>query len=316
MIAECLPLLECPVCATDGKAKVKLTIQKNQFCCSSNHAFAILNGIAMFSQKKDGLFEDSQFVNCYVESHYRDLITPSVEKNANAKKEDHTDFYSLPLHENYYEDAVALLLEDCPKPFSALDLGCSVGRCSVALARSASVVVGVDPSLLQIQTANEILKTKNISVYVGQSKASYPGSEGVRISVPFDAPENVEFLVADDRTLPFREGAFDVICCSAVIDCTEDPEHFIQTLARLTHTGSRVFVSTPFEWLEKDTPKKNWLGSGAYGTVKGKPEAALAELMARHGFRLLREKNLRWATTVHSRKYIVWSVYAGVFERL
>lgn len=309
----------CPHCLSRGIEKASLEKKRSALACARcSSSFAIHDSIAIFSPKKDGIFEEARFVNSYVESHFRDFLIPHVNSKQSVKKNDHTGFYDLPANENYYEDAIAFLLEDCPSLSCALDLGCSVGRSTMALARSASTVFGVDPSVLQIQTAHKILSTESIHVHVGQSLSPHPDAQGVSLVVllPFKPPKNVTYVVADHETLPFQAGLFDAICCSAVIDCTEDPSSFVQTLERLTHPHSRVLVSTPFEWLVKDTPAENWLGSGAFGTAKGSPDKALIELMSRHHFRLLREKDLRWVTTVHSRKYIVWSVYAGVFERL
>ena len=107
---------------------------------------------------------------------------------------------------------------------------------------------------------------------------------------------------------------FDAVCSLAVIDRVRDLRPFLRNVQKCMHPGSLLLLSTPFDWDRAYTPPKNWLGTGAYGLKKGKPEDALKELLYGFGFTFVREKNFLWPTLIDSRSHVIWSVYAGVFR--
>lgn len=258
-------------------------------------------------------YEDGGFVNCYTQSHYRDVIRSYLQKNPEAKKNDRTQFFRMPL-KNYYEEITRFFLDGEGRAELALDLGCSVGRSTMELAKYAKNVIGVDPSFAQISVAKSIAAKKKITVTIGQSRFPYPRN-GVTLEIPVKVKsENVEFIVGDDAAISSMPHTFDAVCSLAVIDRVKDLRAFLRNIKKRMRPGSLLLLSTPFDWDRAYTPEKNWLGTGAYGTKKGLPEAALKELLRRFGFVRVREKNFLWPTLIDSRSHVIWSVYAGVFR--
>ena len=54
--------------------------------------------------------------------------------------------------------------------------------------------------------------------------------------------------IADGAQLPFRNGTFDYVICSHVLEHVEDPERFLTELARV---GARGYIETPSEVWER-----------------------------------------------------------------
>ncbi len=183
----------------------------------------------------------------------------------------------------------------------ALDVGCSVGGASFALARHYTEVIGIDYSHSFIQAA-ETLQQKGRLDY----ERLHEGILTLRsvASIPEDIDRNrVRFQQGDAQDLPANPGHFDLIIACNLICRLREPLRFIQALPRLTKPDGHVFLTTPFSWLENYTPPENWLG--------GTPERedsfhGLKEAME-PDFALKSCSDLPFLIREHSRKY-QWSV--------
>src|SRR5207248_3468926 len=118
------------------------------------------------------------------------------------------------------------------------------------------------------------------------SSGSDKNNQGVALHLDGPNQPNVEFIVADAELLPFRNGQFDVICASSVIDRVPDADQFLTQVDRIAHDGTVLLLTSPFDFSEKYTPKEKWLGQGAFETTEGVAEKALKELLRRHQYQL------------------------------
>ena len=55
----------------------------------------------------------------------------------------------------------------------------------------------------------------------------------------------IHFVVADATTLPFRDGSFDAVSSSEVIEHVRNPERMIEDVSRVLAPGGRAVITTP-----------------------------------------------------------------------
>jgi SAM-dependent methyltransferase len=120
-------------------------------------------------------------------------------------------FARTPGHDVYHEgfNFPAFLELLPPAGRRTLDLGCGEGRVGAALARLGHSVVGVDSSPAMVALACE----------------------------------RHEALVADAGSLPFEDGAFDLVVAYMSVMNLDDPEAGIREAARVLEPGARLCVA-------------------------------------------------------------------------
>jgi SAM-dependent methyltransferase len=111
-----------------------------------------------------------------------------------------------------------------------LDLGCGFGRHAFAAAARGAEVVAVDRA----------------QVEVDQVRAAWTE---LRRSAPEGA--DVTALRADLLTLPFADGAFDVVIAAEVLEHIPGDEAAMAEIARVVRPGGRVAVTVPRFWPER-----------------------------------------------------------------
>lgn len=71
----------------------------------------------------------------------------------------------------------------------------------------------------------------------------------VDIAKNFKAKEfdnNLEFILCDlDMDVPFKNGTFDYVVSSEVIEHLENPWHFLRELSRIMKTSGKLYLTTP-----------------------------------------------------------------------
>jgi len=154
-----------------------------------------------------------------------------------------------------------------PARARVIDVGCGVGRTSLALARAGYTVVGVDPSARAVEVAR-------------QTAAADAAGEG-------DAPADVDasnadlagratFEVGDAMADPpeaWRE-AFDLAVCSEVIEHVDHPQRVVAYCRAVLKPGGLLILTTPHD-------RRNWTIMDDYaGHVTRFTVAEIAALLA------------------------------------
>jgi SAM-dependent methyltransferase len=124
-----------------------------------------------------------------------------------------------------------------------LDVGCGEGRHVHASSLEPVEVVGLD-------------------LDPGRLRAARDGFHDV---VAADARTSPEFLRGDATSLPFADGAFDVIVCAEVLEHLPDYRSAVAELERVLATGGRLAVSVPRAGPERVC----WALSPEYHAVEG-----------------------------------------------
>jgi ubiquinone/menaquinone biosynthesis C-methylase UbiE len=129
--------------------------------------------------------------------------------------EGHTPDSLLALHDAGYREVLARIAGG-----RVLDVGCGVGDETVKLARPGGYVVGVD--------------------YVPDTAAFARRTHGPRPDAP-----GAEFVAMDGGRLGFRDGSFDAVCSSHIIEHFTMPENHVAEIARVCADDGTAFVITP-----------------------------------------------------------------------
>ena len=146
-----------------------------------------------------------------------------------------------------------------------LDVGCGEGRhVNAAALENVAEVVGLDLERESLEAARE-------------DHAEYVAPES-------DVP--VSFLSGDALRLPFADGAFDVVCCTEVLEHIPDYESALDELRRVCRPGGALAVSVPREGPERVC----WALSDEYHRVEGGhvrifDREELRDAIERRGFR-------------------------------
>lgn len=140
------------------------------------------------------------------------------------------------------------VLEHSPRTGRALDLGCSVGGSTFALAKEFEEVVGIDFSHTFIRAASELATTGSLRC----SEDLYSLASDVR-------KERVTFQQGNACALPEDLGTFDAVLMANLICRLPDPAACLEGLRKITTSGSLLVFMTPCSWDEAYTPREKWL---------------------------------------------------------
>jgi len=178
----------------------------------------------------------------------------------------------------------------------ALDLGCSVGRCTFELAREIPYVLGIDYSARFISCGCRLKEN---------GKLEYSAQEEGDISTKYVAtvPDGIdrsrtEFKQGDACNLPHFIGTFDLILMSNLIDRLAVPMACLQRLPYLINPNGFVVIASPHSWVEEFTPKENWIGG-----IHESSFDALKKIMVANAFELVEVTELPFLLREHRRKY-------------
>lgn len=178
-----------------------------------------------------------------------------------------------------FADLIGTVLAKRPEGGTWLDIGCSTGGGTFALARSgADLAVGVDLNFGMLRVA-EAARQTGVARY-----------ERRRIGVVYDREETVldghdparsAFVCADATRLPFAEAAADGAIAINIIDCVADPGGVLAELARAIAPDRRAVIATPYDWAPNATPLAVWFGGHSQRAPhQGRGEVVLRAVLA------------------------------------
>jgi ubiquinone/menaquinone biosynthesis C-methylase UbiE len=122
-----------------------------------------------------------------------------------------------------------------------LDLGSGNGRHTIEACRWPVRVVSVDVDREELRRARFFLRAPEggdpFRHYAKQEKPGYAGW--------------ADFVLADAQHLPFKDGAFNKVMCTEVLEHIPDDRKGISELYRVAQSGADVAVSVPRYWPER-----------------------------------------------------------------
>ena len=151
-----------------------------------------------------------------------------------------------------------------------LDLGCSVGRGTLELARrGAALAVGIDLNFAMLRVAERVRR---------QGRACFPLRRGGVVFERFDAavPDlpatrmgHTSHWCCDVSTLPFVDAHFEGALLLNLLDCVPDPLALLFETGRVVAPGGQALFSSPYDWSPNATPMAQWLGGHSQRSGSG-----------------------------------------------
>jgi SAM-dependent methyltransferase/uncharacterized protein YbaR (Trm112 family) len=195
-----------------------------------------------------------------------------------------------------------------------LDIGCSVGRSSFALAeRYDRMVLGIDLNYPMLKLAQQVLLHGRVSyprrrVGLVYDRRAFP--------VAFEHSGHVDFWACDATALPFAGEQFAAAVSMNLLDCVYSPLDFLTSLAANLRDAGQAVIACPYDWSVSATPLEGWLGGHSQRSAeRGASEPVLRRLLsAGHpqsikGLRLLAECEADWHVRMHERSLVSYRAH-------
>lgn len=200
-----------------------------------------------------------------------------------------------------------------------LEVGCSVGRTSFALAeRSDELVLGIDLHYPMLRLATNVLQTGVVRYPRKRVGVVYDRRE---FQTSFNGSDRVDFWACDASALPFRENTFGTTVALNVLDCASSPIDFLNSIARTLRPGGQTVMASPYDWSTGATAIESWLGGHSQrGPLAGSSDSFLRSLltpgghpMGVSGLELVAERDeVPWHVRMHERSTVEYSVHVVV----
>jgi len=201
-------------------------------------------------------------------------------------------------------------------PGPVIDIGCSVGRGSFALAeRGQELVLGVDLNFAMLRLASEVLRHGAVRYPRRRSGVIYDRRE---FPVRFANQDNVDFWACDAAALPFAAETFSLALNMNVLDCVYAPRESLASLARILKPGGKAVIASPYDWSPAATPLEAWLGGHSQRSpLAGSCEAVLRTLLTPGanpgsitGLKLTAEReHVPWHVRLHERSTMTYRLH-------
>ena len=139
-----------------------------------------------------------------------------------------------------------------------IDLGCSAGRTSLALAQATgSLVVGVDMHLGLLRLASRVIREGRVSYPLRRVGMVYDRRE---FAVDLPGRDRVEIWACDATALPFARDTFAAAVGLNLIDSVSSPLALLNAIADALRPGGAAILSSPYDWSPAVTSESDWVG--------------------------------------------------------
>jgi len=202
-----------------------------------------------------------------------------------------------------------------------IDMGCSVGRTSFALAEaSKNIVIGIDLNYDMLKIASRVLNDGMVRYPKRRVGMVYDRRE---FSAIFNGADRVDFWACDAMALPFTAESFGLAVSLNVTDCISSPYAHLQELARILKPGAKGIISTPYDWSSGATPVEAWFGGHSQRSAnRGASESVLRALLQQQHPQAIQElcliseiENVPWSVRLHDRSIMLYQTHLMVVQK-
>lgn len=233
----------------------------------------------------------------------RDDLSPELESLIGDVLGAGSDYDTLRQHTGIYASSEPLAVAP-PAEGPAIDVGCAVGKSTLAMANV--LTVGVDLNFAMLRAASR-----------GHYAQRRVGVVYDRVARDAPASELADFWCCDAANLPFAPATFAHAQSINVIDCLPSPREALAELARVLRPGGTAVIATPYDWSASATPVEQWLGGHSQrGTHRGASEPVLRRMLAEAGLSIVaEEESVPWRLRLHERSTAEYSVHVVTARR-
>jgi SAM-dependent methyltransferase/uncharacterized protein YbaR (Trm112 family) len=208
------------------------------------------------------------------------------------------------------------LAEELPEG-PIIDVGCSVGRSSFALAeRYDRLVLGIDLNYAMLRLAQEILLHGRVRYPRRRVGLVYDRRD---FPVSFPHAEQVDFWACDAMALPFPVKQFAASVSLNVLDCIQSPLTFLSSVGDALRDGGQAVLTCPYDWSASVTPVEAWLGGHSQRSPdRGASEPVLRRLLtpghpqSLTRLRMVAESEADWHVRLHERSIVSYRSHVVV----
>ncbi len=202
-----------------------------------------------------------------------------------------------------------------------LEIGCSVGRASFALAeRTGRLTLGVDLHQGKLRLAQRILRESRVRYAQRRVGVVYERRE---FAVPTPAAERADFWSVDAAQAPFADGQFAGILALNVLDSTHAPLELLRSCARLLAPGGVLALACPYDWSLSAAPLEHWFGGHSQrGPNAGASEPVLRAMLGWAADPALAQlkpecevDSLEWNVRLHERSVMRYRLHGVIARR-
>lgn len=201
-----------------------------------------------------------------------------------------------------------------------IDIGCSVGRSTFALAEKFDrPVLGIDLNFPMLRMASQVLQEGIVNysrrrVGIVYDRRLFP--------VSFRNKKQVDFWACDATALPFVANQFAAAVSMNLLDCVHSPLEFLSSLGTVLAENGKAVIASPYDWSPAATSLEGWLGGHSQrGPEAGASEPVLRRLLtpgnpqAIEKLELLGELDANWTVRMHDRSSISYRSHLVVARK-
>ncbi len=189
-----------------------------------------------------GMYESDSAVSEYLEFHYGDEYLGVPNFPAKIAR-------------------IALSMSAGTQQKRALDIGCSVGRCSFELAKVFEDVTGIDFSARFVKNGLQMRDEGVVRYRVKSEGANFINKEAHidEFGVDDECRRRVQFWQGDACNLKGHFTGYDLVVAANLIDRLYDPMKFLSSIHERLNAGGILVLASPYSWDERFTSKEKWL---------------------------------------------------------
>jgi SAM-dependent methyltransferase len=213
------------------------------------------------------LHRERSNLGIYGWSHWGDLAPPGVG--------DHGGAYAALVAEAYKLAAAG----DAVAGGVWVDLGCSVGRGTIELARrGAALAVGVDLNFAMLRVAERVRRRRRVTFALKRVGVVFERFDHEVADVP---AECISLWCSDVALLPFGAQAMAGALLLNLLDCVASPLALLAETGRVVAPGGVALYSSPYDWSAQATGMEHWLGGHSQrGAAGGSSVAELRRILS------------------------------------